>query len=84
MQIPDHGGQRLASIEGVTVSAMIEFEADDALVASGSTTWWPADTVSMAKMLIVTPDKDLGQCVVGDRVVQSSTAVKGFLSTRPE
>jgi len=52
---------------GVTCWAMVEWEADDALGAAAHV----ADRDErVEKVLIVTPDKDLGQCVVGTRVVQ--------------
>ncbi len=50
---------------GVTVWSMDRWEADDAL-ASGAAQF--ADQVEQVR--IHTPDKDLGQCVVGTRVVQ--------------
>jgi 5'-3' exonuclease len=50
---------------GVTVWSMREFEADDAL-ATGARKF--RDQVDQVRIL--TPDKDLGQCLVGDRVVQ--------------
>jgi len=46
---------------------MIEFEADDALAAAAHLA---AKDKRVEKVCIWTPDKDLGQCVVGDRVVQ--------------
>jgi 5'-3' exonuclease len=52
---------------GVTNWAMIEHEADDALAAAAAVA--DADD-RVARVLIVTPDKDLGQCVRGTRVVQ--------------
>jgi 5'-3' exonuclease len=52
---------------GVTVWAMVEFEADDAMAAGASIA---ALDERVSQVLICTPDKDLGQCVVGDRVVQ--------------
>jgi len=52
---------------GVTVWAMVEHEADDALGAAAAVA--DADE-RVDQALIVTPDKDLGQCVRGDRVVQ--------------
>ena len=52
---------------GVTVWAMEKYEADDAL-ASAATKACEDRTVH--KVLILTPDKDLGQCVQGKRVVQ--------------
>ncbi len=52
---------------GVVVWPMIEFEADDALAAAA---YLAAKDTRVAKVCIWTPDKDLAQCVVGDRVVQ--------------
>src|SRR5690606_1563578 len=52
---------------GVTTWAMVEWEADDAL---GSAAAVAAADERVEQVLIVTPDKDLGQCVVGQRVVQ--------------
>jgi 5'-3' exonuclease len=52
---------------GVMVWAMVDVEADDAL-ASGAAV--AADDPRVARVLICTPDKDLAQCVDGDRVVQ--------------
>jgi 5'-3' exonuclease len=52
---------------GVTTWAMVEWEADDALGAAAAI----ADgDERVEQVLIVTPDKDLGQCVKGRRVVQ--------------
>lgn len=56
----------LASM-GVVVWPMVEFEADDALAASAHLA---SKNKKVAKVCIWTPDKDLAQCVVGDRVVQ--------------
>ena len=50
---------------GVTVWSMDRYEADDAL-ATAAKRW--RDQV--AQVRIMTPDKDLGQCVTGNRVVQ--------------
>jgi 5'-3' exonuclease len=50
---------------GITVWSMREFEADDAL-ATGAARFAP----EVEQVRILTPDKDLGQCVRGDRVVQ--------------
>ena len=52
---------------GVVVWPMIEFEADDALAAAADLT---ARDKKVEKVCIWTPDKDLSQCVVDDRVVQ--------------
>jgi len=52
---------------GVVVWPMIEFEADDALAAAAHLS---ALDERVEKVCIWTPDKDLAQCVVSDRVVQ--------------
>ena len=52
---------------GVTTWAMVEHEADDALAAAAAVA--DADE-RVEQVIIVTPDKDLGQCVRGTRVVQ--------------
>ncbi len=52
---------------GFTTWAMVEWEADDALGAAAAVA--DAD-LRVGQVLIVTPDKDLGQCVRGTRVVQ--------------
>src|SRR5467141_2121055 len=52
---------------GVAVWAMIEFEADDALASAA---YLAAKDERVQKVCIWTPDKDLAQCVVDDRVVQ--------------
>ncbi len=52
---------------GVMVWPMVEFEADDALASSAAKA---ARDDQVRQVLICTPDKDLGQCVVGTRVVQ--------------
>ncbi|HET9479600.1 MAG TPA: 5'-3' exonuclease H3TH domain-containing protein, partial [Pyrinomonadaceae bacterium] len=52
---------------GVTVWPMVELEADDALASAA---YLAARDKRVEKVCIWTPDKDLGQCVVDDRVVQ--------------
>jgi 5'-3' exonuclease len=52
---------------GIVVWPMVEFEADDALAAAAHLA---AKSKRVEKVCIWTPDKDLAQCVVGDRVVQ--------------
>jgi 5'-3' exonuclease len=53
---------------GVTVWAMVDFEADDALAAAAAMSG--ADP-AVEQVLVCTPDKDLGQCVTADgRIVQ--------------
>jgi 5'-3' exonuclease len=51
---------------GVTVWAMVELEADDALASAAAIA---AADERVEQVIICTPDKDLGQCV-GDKVVQ--------------
>jgi len=52
---------------GVTVWPMVELEADDALASAAHLA---AADARVDKVCIWTPDKDLAQCVRGDRVVQ--------------
>ncbi|MBK5260695.1 MAG: flap endonuclease [Thermoanaerobaculia bacterium] len=52
---------------GIATWPMVEFEADDALAAAAHLA---ARDKHVEKVSIWTPDKDLAQCVVGDRVVQ--------------
>lgn len=52
---------------GVTVWAMSTWEADDALAAAAALA---AATPAVEQVVICTPDKDLGQCVTGRRVIQ--------------
>ena len=52
---------------GVAVWAMVELEADDALASAAHLA---AKDPAVEKVSIWTPDKDLAQCVQGDRVVQ--------------
>jgi 5'-3' exonuclease len=52
---------------GIPVWAMIELEADDALASAAAIA---SEDSRVEKVCIWTPDKDLSQCVRGDRVVQ--------------
>src|SRR2546421_9842882 len=52
---------------GVVVWPMVYYEADDALASAAVKA---AQDECVTRILICTPDKDLGQCVVGTRVVQ--------------
>ena len=52
---------------GVVVWPMVELEADDALASEAAVA---DDDPSVEQVVICTPDKDLGQCVRGGRVVQ--------------
>jgi len=53
---------------GVAVWPMIELEADDALASAA---FLASQDEAVQKVCIWTPDKDLAQCVRGDRVVQA-------------
>jgi 5'-3' exonuclease len=59
--------ERALDALGVTVWPMVELEADDALASAASVA---AEAPAVDRVLICTPDKDLAQCVVGQRVVQ--------------
>ncbi len=52
---------------GFKVWPMVEFEADDALAAGAIAA---ARDRRVDRVVICTPDKDLGQCVSGERIVQ--------------
>lgn len=52
---------------GVTVWAMVDQEADDALAAAAAVA---ADDDRVGEVVVCTPDKDLAQCVRDGRVVQ--------------
>ena len=52
---------------GVVVWPMVEFEADDALAAAAV---MAAGDPRVEQVVVCTPDKDLAQCVRGDRIVQ--------------
>jgi 5'-3' exonuclease len=52
---------------GVMVWPMVELEADDALASAAAKA---AQDDGVRQVIICTPDKDLGQCVSGTRVVQ--------------
>ncbi len=58
--------ERAAQALGVVVWPMVEFEADDALATAASRA---AADPTVEQVVICSPDKDLTQCVQGDRVV---------------
>lgn len=65
--------ERAAAALGLVVWSMDDYEADDAL-ATAVTRWAPAadqtrDPGAVDQIRIMTPDKDLGQCVDGTAVV---------------
>jgi 5'-3' exonuclease len=62
-----HPLERELEAMGVAVWPMVELEADDALASAARAA---AADPRVEKVCIWTPDKDLAQCVRGDRVVQ--------------
>jgi 5'-3' exonuclease len=62
-----HPLEQLLAAMGVATWAMVELEADDALASAA---YLAARDPRVEKVCIWTPDKDLAQCVIGDRVVQ--------------
>jgi 5'-3' exonuclease len=62
-----HPLEKALAAMGVAVWPMVELEADDALASAAAHA--SADE-RVEKVCIWTPDKDLAQCVQGDRVVQ--------------
>jgi 5'-3' exonuclease len=58
---------------GVRVWPMVEFEADDALAAAAD---MAAADARVEQVIVCTPDKDLAQCVQGERVVQLDRRTK--------
>jgi 5'-3' exonuclease len=61
---------------GVTVWPMVELEADDALASAARLA---AADPRVEKVCIWTPDKDLAQCVEGERVVQMNRRTNAML-----
>ena len=59
--------EEVLTAAGLTVWPMVEFEADDALASASALALKDA---RVEQVVICTPDKDLGQCVEGTRVVQ--------------
>src|SRR5712691_568972 len=59
--------EEVLSAAGIVVWPMVEFEADDALAAGAVAAVRDA---RVERVVICTPDKDLGQCVTGTRIVQ--------------
>jgi 5'-3' exonuclease len=54
--------ERALAAMGVTVWSMVQWEADDAMAAAAAVA---AEDDRVTRVLICTPDKDLGQCVGG-------------------
>ncbi|HEV3062480.1 MAG TPA: 5'-3' exonuclease H3TH domain-containing protein [Vicinamibacterales bacterium] len=61
---------------GVTLWPMVEFEADDALAAAAER---GALDARVDRVVICTPDKDLAQCVRGQRVVQLNRRTRAIM-----
>jgi 5'-3' exonuclease len=59
--------EEVLTAAGLTVWPMVEFEADDALASASALA---LKDPRVEQVVICTPDKDLGQCVQGTRVVQ--------------
>jgi 5'-3' exonuclease len=68
-----HPLEEALSAMGVMVWPMIELEADDALASAARIA---TEDERVAMVCIWTPDKDLAQCVEGDRVVQVDRRAK--------
>jgi 5'-3' exonuclease len=64
---------------GIAVWPMIELEADDALASAARIA---AEDERVQKVCIWTPDKDLGQCVRGERVLQIYRRSKKILDAK--
>lgn len=58
--------ERACAALGLRVWGMMDFEADDALATAAAAL---AREPGVERVVIATPDKDLCQCVVGDRVI---------------
>ena len=61
---------------GVTTWAMVTYEADDAIGAAAVVA---AADERVEQVVIVSPDKDLGQCVRGERVIQYDRRKREFI-----
>ena len=59
--------EEVLTLLGVAVWPMVEYEADDALASAAEKAGKDA---RVGRVIICTPDKDLAQCVRGERVVQ--------------
>ena len=85
-----HPAERLCAALGFVVWPMVEFEADDALSTAAAR--YGADE-RVTQVRLCTPDKDLAQSVVGDRIVcvdrrrgivLDADGVQGKFGIRPE
>jgi 5'-3' exonuclease len=72
-----HPLEEALALMGVTVWPMVEWEADDGLASAAHKA---AADPEVEKVCIWTPDKDLAQCVTGDRVVQMHRKANAILN----
>jgi 5'-3' exonuclease len=72
-----HPFEEALALMGVAVWPMIDWEADDGLASAAKKA---AADPKVDKVCIWTPDKDLGQCVTGDRVVQMHRKANAILN----
>jgi 5'-3' exonuclease len=68
--------EEVLTAAGFVVWPMVEFEADDALASAAAAT---ALDARVEQVVICTPDKDLAQCVRGNRIVQLNRRTNIFL-----
>jgi 5'-3' exonuclease len=68
-----HPMEEALAAMGVVVWPMVELEADDALASAARLA---SGDPAVEKVCIWTPDKDLAQCVAGDRIVQVDRRTK--------
>ncbi len=59
--------EEVVAAAGIALWPMVEFEADDALAAAAVKA---VEDKRVEQVIICTPDKDLAQCVSGNRIVQ--------------
>ena len=71
-----HPCEEALAAMGLVVWPMVELEADDALASAARIA---SECQEVAKVCIWTVDKDLAQCVCGDRVVQMDRRAKKIL-----
>src|SRR5439155_3648889 len=71
-----HPLEKALAAMGIVVWPMIELEADDALASAARIA---SDDPRVEKICIWTVDKDLAQCVRGDRVVQMDRRAKKIM-----
>lgn len=68
--------EEVLAAAGIVVWPMVEFEADDALAAAAAAA---AQDRRVERVIICTPDKDLAQCVRGERIVQLNRRTRATL-----